>query len=57
MIVILEAAWVWGDEISVCLFSPQDTVRASWHPTAEEVGTGKDDPWDPERVSPGLGRT
>ena len=48
MTVILEAAWVWGDEISVCLSLPQDTVRASWHPTAEEVGTGKVDPWDPE---------
>lgn len=56
MIVILEAAWVWGDEISVCLSSLQVTVRASWHPAAGGE-TGKVDPWDPERVSPGLGRT
>lgn len=34
MIVIVEAAWVWGDEISVCLSSLQDTVRGSWHPAA-----------------------
>lgn len=48
--VTLEAAWVWGDQISVCPHS-----KGFLAPSCQ--GKGQGDLWDPERVSPDSGKT